>query len=329
MEDKKGAAMKKRIALVFVAILLLVLLVGPFLVPVPPLEGTRPPQALADPDSQFLEINGLSVHVKTRGQGEPVFVLLHGFGASLYSWQAVMEPFSQLGTVIAYDRPAFGLTERPLSWEGQNPYGPEAQVALVIGLLDHFGIQQAILVGNSAGGTVAMQTALAHPERVSALILVDPAVYNGGGAPSWTRLLFSTPQMRHLGPLVARQILTRGPELIETAWHDPSQIPPETIVLYRKPLQAENWDKALWELTLASHASGLAERLKEFSLPVLVITGDDDRIVPTADSIRLAGELPDAQLTVIPDAGHVPHEERPAAFMKAVLDFLKTMTPEG
>ncbi|OGO67413.1 MAG: hypothetical protein A2Z49_01995 [Chloroflexi bacterium RBG_19FT_COMBO_56_12] len=321
--------MKKRIVLVFVAILLLVLLVGPFLVPVPPLEGTRPPQALADPDSQFLEINGLNVHVKTRGQGEPVFVLLHGFGASLYSWQAVMEPFSQLGTVIAYDRPAFGLTERPLSWEGQNPYGPEAQVALVIGLLDHFGIQQAILVGNSAGGTVAMQTALAHPERVSALILVDPAVYNGGGAPSWTRLLFSTPQMRHLGPLVARQILTRGPELIETAWHDPAQIPPETIVLYRKPLQAENWDKALWELTLASRASGLAERLKEFSLPVLVITGDDDRIVPTADSIRLAGELPNAQLAVIPDAGHVPHEERPAAFMKAVLDFLKTMTPEG
>jgi pimeloyl-ACP methyl ester carboxylesterase len=311
-----------RIALAVLTVLLLVVLVGPFLVPVPPLEGALPPQALADADSQFIELNGLEVHVKTMGQGEPVFVLLHGFGASLYSWQAVMEPLSQYGLVIAFDRPAFGLTERPLSWDGENPYSPEAQVALVIALLDHFGVQHAILVGNSAGGTVAMQVALAHPERVSALILVDPAVYGGGGAPAWVRPLLATPQMRHLGPLVARQIQERGPKLIEMAWHDPARLQPETIELYKKPLQVENWDKALWELTLASRASGLTERLAEFTLPVLVITGDDDRIVPTADSIRLAGELPGAELVVIPQAGHVPHEERPDLFMQAVSEFL-------
>ena len=131
--------------------------------------------------------------------------------------------------------------------------------------------------------------------------------------------------MRHLGPLVARQIQARGPQLIELAWHDPSRLPPETIALYQKPLQVENWDKALWEFTLASQASGLAERLAEFTLPVLVITGDDDRIVPTADSIRLAGELPDASLVVIPQAGHVPHEERPDLFMQAVNEFLASL----
>ena len=313
------------IVLAIIGILLLLALVGPFLVPVPPLENTLSPQALADPDSQFIEINGLDVHVKTRGQGEPVFVLLHGFGASLYSWQAVMEPLSQHGMVIAFDRPAFGLTERPLTWEGQNPYSPEAQVALVLGLLDHFGVQQAILVGNSAGGTVAMQVALAYPERVTALILVDPAVYSGGGAPALVRPLLATPQMRHLGPLIARQIQARGPELIELAWHDPSLIQPETLELYKKPLQVNNWDKALWELTIASRASGLAERLSEFTLPVLIITGDDDRIVPTADSIRLAGELPNAELVVIPEAGHVPHEERPAEFMQAIEAFLTSL----
>lgn len=320
--------MKKRagrITLIIITVLLFAILVGPFLVPVPPLEGTLPPQALADADSQFIEINGLDVHVKTMGQGEPVFVLLHGFGASLYSWQAVMEPFSQYGMVIAFDRPAFGLTERPLSWQGQNPYSPEAQVALVIGLLDHFAVQQAILVGNSAGGTVSMLTALAHPDRVSALILVDPAVYAGGGAPSWIRPLLGTPQMRHLGPLVVRQIQERGPQLIEQAWHDPSRIPPETLELYKKPLQAENWDKALWEMTLASRASGLAEQLTAFTLPVLVITGDDDRIVPTADSVRLGGELPDASLVVIPQTGHVPHEEHPDLFMQAVNEFLAAL----
>jgi pimeloyl-ACP methyl ester carboxylesterase len=314
-----------RITLLIIAVLLFSILVGPFLVPVPALEGTLPPQALSDADSQFIEINGLDVHVKTSGEGEPVFVLLHGFGASLYSWQAVMSPLSQHGMVIAFDRPAFGLTERPLSWQGQNPYSPEAQVALVIGLLDHFDIEQAILVGNSAGGTVAMQVALAHPERVSALILVDPAVYAGGGAPSWIRPLLATPQMRHLGPLVVRRIQERGPQLIEQAWHDPSKIPPETLQLYKKPLQAENWDKALWEMTLASRASGLAEKLAAFTLPVLLITGDDDRIVPTADSIRLAGELPQASLVVIPQAGHVPHEERPDLFMQAVNEFLAAL----
>ena len=322
--------MRPRIGRIGLAVLtggLAVGLVGPFLVPVPALEGTLPPKALADPNSQFIEINGLDVHVKVMGQGEPVFVLLHGFGASLYSWHAVMELFSQLGTVIVYDRPAFGLTERPLSWEGQNPYGPEAQVALLIGLLDHFGVQQPILVGNSAGGAVAMQTTLAYPERVAALILVDPAVYAGGGAPAWVRPLLSTPQMRHLGPLVARQIQARGPELIEMAWHDPARLSPEALELYKKPLQAENWDRALWEFTLASRPSELAERLDELTLPVLVITGDDDRIVPTADSIRLADELPNAGLVVIPNAGHVPHEEQPEAFMLAVTGFLSTLNP--
>lgn len=316
-----------RATLYILAAALLILLVGPFLVPVPPLEDTRPVQELADADSQFIEINDISVHVKTAGQGEPVFMLLHGFGASLYSWNAVMEPFSQLGRVIAFDRPAFGLTERPLKWKGQNPYSPQAQVALVIGLLDHFGVEQAILVGNSAGGTVAMQVALLHPERVEALVLVDPAVYNGGGAPAWIRPLLRTPQMRRLGPLVTRRIAVSGPELIEKAWHDPAKITPETLELYKKPLMVDDWDKALWELTIASRASKLERRLFDLALPVLVITGDDDRIVPTADSIRLAGELPNAELVVIEAAGHVPHEEQPGEFMTAVQAFLTKISP--
>jgi len=319
-----------RIALVGAGIIAAAVLVGPFLVPVPPLTGTLTAQALADPDSQFIEINGLSVHVKTMGPAvagsdKPVFLLLHGFGASLYSWQAVMEPLSRLGTVIAYDRPGFGLTERPLTWQGQNPYGPDAQVALALGLLDHFGVKQAILVGNSAGGAVAMQVALAHPDRVSALVLVDPAVYSGGGLPAWLHPLLTTPQMNHLGPLVARQILSSGPTLIKTAWHDPSKITPETLSLYEKPLRVDHWNEALWQFSLASGDTGLVQHLSELSLPTLVITGDDDRIVPTEQSIRLSKALPNAQLTVIANAGHVPHEEQPAAFMDAFTRFVNQL----
>ncbi|MEP0806428.1 MAG: alpha/beta hydrolase [Chloroflexota bacterium] len=323
--------MKQRLKRIFgitaLAILTLIL-AGPFLVPVPPLENTVPVEELADPDSRFIEVNGINVHYKTYGQGEPTFVLLHGFGASLFSWREVTAPLAEFGTVIAYDRPAFGLTERPLTWEGENPYSQEAQVELVIGLMDALGVERAILVGNSAGGTIAMLTALKYPQRVQSLILADPAVYAGGGAPAWIRPLLRTPQMRHLGPLVSRQIQTRGPELIELAWHDPSKITPEILEGYQKPLRIADWDKALWELTLASRESGLAERLGELTLPTLVITGDDDRIVPTEQSLRLAQELPNAQLAVIPQCGHVPQEECPEAFMQAVTEFISTSNGE-
>jgi pimeloyl-ACP methyl ester carboxylesterase len=272
-----------------------------------------------------MQVNDLNVHYKTYGQGEPVFILLHGFGASLFSWHGVTEPLSQYGTIIAYDRPAFGLTERPLEWEGKNPYSPQSQVELVIRLMDQRNIEQAILVGNSAGGTISMLTALQYPKRVQALILVDAAVYAGGGAPAWVRPLLRTPQMNHLGPLFARQIEARGMDFIELAWHDPSKITPDVIEGYRKPLRVENWDKALWQMTLASQESDLPERLNEIRQPTLVITGDDDRIVPTEQSLRLADELPNAELSVISQCGHLPQEECPVEFMQAVTDFLQML----
>ncbi len=308
-------------------VLILLVLIGPFLVPVPPLTNTVPPEQLADPETQFIQINDLTVHVMTMGQGNPVFVLLHGFGASLFSWHAVMEPFSHYGTVIAYDRPAFGLTERPMTWTGENPYSSQGNVDLLLNLLDHFNVQKAILVGNSAGGTVSMQFTLQHPDRVQALILVDPAVYEAGNGSTWLRPFYNTPQMNHLGPLIVRSIESSGIDLIKLAWYDPSKITAETMNGYTKPLQVENWDRALWYFTAASQPSGLPEHIMEFMLPVLVITGASDKIVPTADSIRLAGELPHAMLIIIPQAGHVPQEEQPATFMQAVDEFLKTNIP--
>jgi pimeloyl-ACP methyl ester carboxylesterase len=73
---------------------------------------------------------------------------------------------------------------------------------------------------------------------------------------------------------------------------------------------------------LASRSLGLDKRLDDVRVPVLVITGDDDQIVPTEQSIRLAGELPNAQLVVVPNCGHVPHEECPQPFLAAVSSFL-------
>lgn len=312
----------QKITLSIFGILLAALLIVPFLIPVPPLEGLVPPEQLADPDSQFIDVNGLRVHYKESGSGELTFILLHGFAASTFSWREVMQPLAQYGRVIAFDRPAFGLTERPLTWEGANPYAPESQTALVLGMMDALGVERAILVGNSAGGTVAMQTYLAAPQRIESLILVDAAVYTGGGSPATVRWLFYTPQMEHLGPLLARRIQTWGEDFARSAWHDPEKITPQIWEGYNKPTRVQNWDVALWKLTQASRASGLSKQLDRFNLPVLVITGDDDRIVPTEQSIQLAQALPNAKLAVIPNCGHVPHEECPQAFMQAVQNFI-------
>ncbi len=321
--------MARRVVLGLLFFLLFLIFVGPFLVPIPPLEGTVPPRQLADPEGLFVDVGGLDVHYKLAGQapgeGERALFLLHGFAASTFSWREVMAPLAEGGaTVVAFDRPAFGLTERPMpgDWEGASPYRPEAQAALTVGLMDALGIDRAVLVGNSAGGAVALHTALLYPERVEALVLVDAAIYRGGGAPGWTRPFLRTPQLRRLGPYLVRSIRNWGQEFGRSAWHDPSGFTPAIWEGYSRPLHVENWDRALWELTVASEDPGLAARLGELRMVVLVVTGDDDRIVPTEDSLRLAREIPGAELAVMPACGHVPQEECPEAWLEAVEGFV-------
>ena len=325
--------MKKgwKITLTVLAGLLLLILVGPFLVPVPPLEDTLPPRVLADDDSQFIEINGLSVHYKQRGSGSPAFILLHGFGASTYSWREVMEPLAQQGLVIAYDRPAFGLTERPLDWEGINPYSEAGNINLLLGLMDAKNIEKAVLVGNSAGGSLATAFALEHPDRVLALVEVDAAIYQTRPDSALLDWLFNTPQVDHLGPLLSRSLAgAQGEAFIESAWHNPTRLEenPEILAGYRKPLQAENWDRALWEHTKAADAPDLAQQLSQIRTPVLVISGDDDQIVPVENSRRPAEELTGAQLVSRENCGHLPQEECPAAFLEAVQKFIKAIIEE-
>lgn len=310
----------------------LVLVVGPLLVPVPPLRGTLPPRDLAGPDAAYVDVAGLDVHTRRAGDGGPVVVLLHGFGASVASWDDVLVPLGEIGTAIAYDRPGFGLTERPLPGEwaaGQNPYTPEAQVRLLVGLMDALGVDRAVLVGNSAGGAVAAMTALRHPERVRALVLVSPAIYTAGGLPDWLRPLLGSPQGRRLGRLAVRALARRSEALLTRAFDDPDRVTEEVLARYRAPLRADDWDAALWEVTLAAEDPGLAGRLGEIAVPALVITGAGDRTVPPADTMRVHAELPDARLVVLPRCGHLPQEECPEAFLEAVVPFVREQGVDG
>ncbi|HTK97105.1 MAG TPA: alpha/beta hydrolase [Pseudomonadales bacterium] len=306
-----------------VAILVALLLIVPFLIPVPPLTGTVDPITLADPDSRFGNVAGVHVHYKEAGVGAPAFVLLHGFGASVFTWRHVMGSFAERGRTVAYDRPAFGLTERPLQWSGENPYGDDAQIDIALALLDSLTIDRAVWVANSAGARVAVAVALRHRERVIALVLVDPAI---SGGPGWLRPLLRIPQLQHLGPLTVRSISDRGDAVVRRAWHDPTRVTADVLAGYRKPLRANDWDKALWEFTSAPRDSEMLRDVAGLATtPTLLITGDDDRIVPTQRTIDLAAKIPGSRLVVLPDCGHVPQEECPAPFMNSVREFLSSV----
>jgi pimeloyl-ACP methyl ester carboxylesterase len=286
----------------------------------------RAPAREAEPDSRFVDVGGLRVHYKQAGAGQPVLLLVHGSFLNLHSWDAVLAPLAEHATVVALDRPAFGLTDRPLhsGQDAENPYSPEGQADLLIALLDALGIQQAVLVGSSAGGTTSLLATLRHAERVKALVLVDAMVYSGYAVsefPAWLR-----PLLDAAAPLWARLVRAAVGTMHDTAlrsfWHDPAKLTPEALARYRQNMQAPHWDRALWELIRASHALNLEGFLETIRMPTLVVTGEHDQTVRAEESVRLARALPNADLVIVPACGHLPHEEQPAAFVEAVRAFL-------
>jgi pimeloyl-ACP methyl ester carboxylesterase len=332
-----------KVSLWILATLALIALVGPLVVPIAPLADTTDARDLAWPGSAWTPALGLDVHVEAVLDGAPVtdlaalpspaaapVLLLHGFGANTRSWGATLPwigeaPETAGDVAMAYDRPGFGLTDRPTGgWAPDaNPYGPDAQVATAVALIDALGAEAAVLVGHSAGGAIALQTALAHPDRVAALVLVAPAVYRGGGAPAWSKPLLRTPQLERIGPVLMRQLGGRtGDDFLRSSWADPTRMDDAVFEAYRRPLRAHDWDRALWELVKASAEPDLADRLAEVRVPVLVVHGLQDVVVPIEQSRDLIVDLANvpggARLVELDGCGHLPHEECPEAFRAAV-----------
>lgn len=311
-------------------ILVAVLLVGPLLIPMSVVDGgTLDIRDLTAADSRFVNVLGYDLHYKEMGQGERVLILMNGFGGNLTTWRKVMAPLAEYGRVIAFDRIGTGLSDYPMfgEWTGKSPYANSMQPEFVVGLMDALQIEQAILVGNSQGGTIAVQTALAYPERVQALILADPGIYTTGGFPPSLSWLYATPQMRRLGPLASRQFLgeANADELVKLAWHDPSKLTAPERAEAAQYGRLRNRFRALWEYTVAGEALDLASQVGRISMPTLIIAGDDDRIIPTEEHARLAKEIPNADYFLIAQCGHVPQEEQPEEFLRAVDQFLNNL----
>ena len=308
--------------------LLVVLLVGPFLIPVNS-TGTLTKEAAAEEvwgsQSQFVELAGQEVHYVTAGSpsSKRLIVLLHGFGASAFSYKNVLEPLGEIGYVIAYDRTAFGFTERPTSWTGTNPYGIEGQLELLDELVTEFGAnKEVIILGHSAGGNVAASYAEKYPEKVQQLILYAPAVGLSGAGNSigW---IFDIPQINHLGPLLVSTIATSGLDLLYESYVDDSQITEATLAGYTAPLKVNGWEKAFWLFNKAPRSNNVGERISNLTMPTLVITGDQDTVVATDASIELSKKIPRATLVVIPQTGHLPNEEKPEEFANSVIEFIQ------
>ncbi len=316
---------RKNLFLITLVLFFVIMLIVPLIMPIPPLDGIQPAEELYYADSQIVGVDGIDVHYIESGEGEQAFILLHGFGSSTYSWRKVFSAFSTKGKVIAYDRPGFGLTERitnPDSFE-INPYTLEYQAELLIKLMDLKNIKHAILVGNSAGASVAIYTAAFYPERVKALILVDPAVSASGGIPGWGKFIFSFPQFDRLGPFFVRSIEENGLELLKMAWADEEKITDEDLLNYQRPLKMENWDIGLWEYTKVNGDVDVAQFLSQLTMPVIVISGMEDQLIPVEESIAASEKINNAQFFGIDHCGHVLQEECPEEFMKIVNQFLK------
>lgn len=278
------------------------------------------------PEKRFIEVNGFKVHYRMAGSGKPLVVLLHGSFLSLRSWRLVFDELAKTTTVLAFDLPAFGYTSRPLPSKATGvSYTPEAQSDLVIALMKKLGFSKAVLVGNSTGGTLALLTALRHPQHVEGVVLAGAMIYSGYATSEVPA--FMKPAMKAMTPVFSRLmkfLITRLYDRnIRGFWHNKERLGDAVLAEFRSDLMHGNWSRAFWELFLETHHLQLEKRLKSMSLPSLVITGEHDLTVKTEESIRLARELPCAELVVVPDCGHLPHEEQHEAFLVAVRKFLK------
>jgi pimeloyl-ACP methyl ester carboxylesterase len=299
-------------------------LIVPFLIP-ESTSGTKTNVEAAGPNAEFLQLAGLSVRVEQVAyQGDcnckpPLLVLMHGFGASTFSWREVSAPLSQLGDVIAYDRPAFGFTERPTTWSKVNPYGFEGNFEILDSIIAKFGQErEVVLVGHSAGGQLAAEYARLNPSEVDSLILVDPAILTTGGGPDGFVWFYEIPQIKRLGPILVSSIATSGDDLLRESFYDPADLTEEVFTGYHAPLMVIGWEKAFWNFATAPRGNALADNLSALKQPTLLISGENDTVVPTSDTVKLSSLLPNAQLELIPRSAHLPHEEEPELFMAAI-----------
>ncbi len=297
---------------VLAVVVLLVVAAASLWTPDRPLEALK--ARWATPPSQFIDLDGMQVHVRDEGpRGDPTpIVLLHGTGSSLQTWQGWVDNLKGEHRVISLDRPGSGLT-------GPNPSG-DYSMAYYAGfldrLLDRLHVERAIVVGNSSGGYMAWRFAAAYPARVARLVLISPGGYpRSTPLPSGLRMAMSpamSPILQHILP--KSQVWKSA----RASYGDPSKVTPATVErLYEMALRPGN-RKAVGQALRASYGNEKPEMINTVKAPTLILWGTKDTTIPphpAAEAFhqRIAGST----LVMLPGDGHVSQEEDPQGTVAA------------
>ncbi|MEI7438486.1 MAG: alpha/beta fold hydrolase [Thermoleophilia bacterium] len=256
------------------------------------------------------DVDAVPVAWRELGEGETV-LFLHGLGMTRTGWDAVMQPLAKGYRCLAWDMPGYGVSE------SLEHFSLEAAADAAAGLIAELG-GAAHVVGMSMGGMVALQLALRHPDVVRSLILVDtsPAFGLDGTDPDeWqaARLapLLAGAQIEDFAEPVLRGVMAPDP--------DPAAVALAVQSMLRVPIAG------LMQTIAALPAHDVRARLKEISIPTLVLVGELDEETPLAYAQALAEGIVGAELHVIPAAGHLTPFEAPLALASRIGDHLQAM----
>lgn len=268
--------------------------------------------------NDMIEVEGARLHVRVDGpQDAPALIMIHGFGSSLHTWEDWAAALSDRYRVVRFDLPGSGLS--PPDPTGR--YDDARAFELLLGLMARLEIGEAAIIGNSVGGRIAWSFASEHPERVSRLVLVSPDGFASVG--------FEYGQAPKIGAVThaMRAILPRFlvKMNLDPSYSDPEKLEADVVTRYYELLRAPGARLALIHRMEQTILTDPLPRLRALQAPVLLLWGEDDRLIPVSNAQDYLGALPGAQLTALPGVGHVPQEEAPETSLVPVEVFLSAL----
>lgn len=281
----------------------------------------------ASPASRYMDLPGdLRVHYRDEGpRAAPTIVLVHGFSASLHAWEPWVQRLSRDYRVVTLDLPGHGLTRAPADYQASTA----KSVAIVHQVTGRLGLPPFVLGGNSMGGGVSWNYALAHPDRLRGLVLVDAA-----GWPDPERDRSSAPMVfKLLGNPVGRYILRNAdPALmaekgLKQAYGDDKLVTQAIVDRYVDLARAPGHRAILTSGRGGPQAQVTPETFRAIRIPTLVMTGEKDLVIPADHARGFASAIPGAKLIVYPEGGHVPMEQFPDQTAADLRAWLATLPP--
>jgi pimeloyl-ACP methyl ester carboxylesterase len=273
----------------------------------------------AKPPSRFIEIDGQPVHFRDEGpHDDPIpVVLIHGMSASLHTWEGWVTALKARHRVITMDLPGCGLTGPGRTGD----YSIANDTRFTLRLLDALGVQRFVVGGNSLGGDVAWHVALAAPDRVDRLILVDAAGYDlvSTSVPIGFRMA-RTPSLSWLFERILPRSVVESS--VRNVYGDPSRVTPEVVDRYYElTLRAGN--RASLGARFAQGPPGTdAHLIRTLKLPTLILWGARDGLIPPEHARQFERDITGSRMLMYDGLGHVPHEEDPARTVADVQRFL-------